>query len=257
MGTREGSSQLCVMCGADLLRGTAYLVDGVWRRGRRQRFDRFLICQTCYELGRPDPATGRTRAASARRTESVEWWGLAGRGAALPPQACVAGCGLVVVRGAEALIRGVTCSRACRTSLTRKRNGGRGSGRPCGACGETVTAGRADSAYCDAKCRQKAYRRRRASGAADPIPELLAALAPFVASFTRGISQALYKASYSVHIAHLRGDDPGESLARLTAMDPERIKIPDTDDGRRLRASLRSIRAAQTLTHSHNDLNDT
>ncbi|UNZ01125.1 hypothetical protein SRIMHP_03125 [Streptomyces rimosus subsp. rimosus] len=40
-------------------------------------------------------------------------------------------------------------------------------------------------------------------------------------------------------------------------MDPERIKIPDTDDGRRLRASLRSIRAAQTLTHSHNDLNDT
>ncbi|MER7651852.1 MULTISPECIES: hypothetical protein [Streptomyces] len=60
-----------------------------------------------------------------------------------------------------------------------------------------------------------------------------------------------------MHIAHLRGDDPGESLARLTAMDPERIKIPDTDDGRRLRASLRSIRAAQTLTHSHNDLNDT
>ncbi|MEU7202849.1 hypothetical protein [Streptomyces sp. NPDC045470] len=39
-------------------------------------------------------------------------------------------------------------------------------------------------------------------------------------------------------------------------MDPERIKIPDTDDGRRLRASLRSIRAAQTLTLSHNDLND-
>ena len=161
MGMREGSSQLCVMCGAGLLGGTAYLVDGNRREGRRWRFARFLICEGCYERGRPDPDTGRTRAASARRTESVEWWELAGRGAALPPQHCVAGCGLVVVRGAEALLRGVTCSRACRTSLTRKRNGGQGSGRPCGACGAIVTAGRADSVYCGARCRQKAYRLRQ------------------------------------------------------------------------------------------------
>lgn len=171
MAMREGiRPRFCVMCAADLLGGTAYLVDGV-RRGRRPKFARFLICGACYERGLPDPDAGRTRAVSARRTETAEWWGLAGRGEALPPQACVAGCGLIVVRGAEALMQGVTCSRACRTSLTRKRNGGLGSGRPCGACGEPVTTGRADSAYCDGKCRQKAYRRRVASrraGNGDP-----------------------------------------------------------------------------------------
>ena len=254
MGTREGF-RLCEMCGTALLGGTAYLVDGVRRLGRRREFTRFLICESCYEQGRPDPDTGLTRAASVRRSESAEWWGLAGRGAALPPQECVAGCGLVVVRGAEVLMRGVTCSRACRTSLTRKRNGGRGSGRPCGSCGEPVTAGRADSAYCGAGCRQKAYRRRQASRASDPVPELLAALTPFVVDSVPGISQALYKALYRVHVAQLRGHDPGEPLAKLASMDPERVKIPDTHDGRRLRVSLRGIRLAQTLTRTHNGLN--
>ncbi|MEU2578686.1 hypothetical protein ACIP3B_35950 [Streptomyces anulatus] len=265
------------MCATDLRGGTAYLVDGIWLGRRRRgttRFTRLLICDACYERGRPDPHTGRTRAASARRTGTVEWWGLAGRGTVLPPQACAAGCGLVVVRGAEVLMRAVTCSRACRTSLTRRRNGGRGSGRPCGACGTPVTTGRADSAYCDAACRQKAYRRRRAADrtpnptpapapvpddpvstpapddlvsapAPNPAPELLAALIPFVDGTTLGISQTLYKALYRVGVTHLRGHDPGEFLARLASMNPHRVRIPDTDDGRRLRASLRALTPAQ------------
>ncbi|MFE3152229.1 hypothetical protein ACFXJ6_37230 [Streptomyces sp. NPDC059218] len=252
MATREGiRPRLCVMCPTDLLGGTVYLVDGV-RRGRRTKSARFLICGACYERGRPDPDTGRTRAASVRRTEAVEWWGLAGRGKALPPQVCVAGCGLVVVRGAKALMQGVTCSRACRTSLMRKRNGGRGSGRPCGSCGEPVTAGRADSAYCGPACRQKAYRRRVAGRASDPVAELLAALAPFVVASAPGISHALYKALYRVHTAHLRGHDMDEFLARIASMNPERVKIPDTDDGHRLRNSIRSIRPSQPLARSRN-----
>ncbi|MFD0039968.1 hypothetical protein ACFVIZ_20320 [Streptomyces anulatus] len=160
-----------------------------------------------------------------------------------------------MVRGAEVLMRGVTCSAACRTSLTRRRNGGRGSGRPCGACGTPVTAGRADSAYCDAACRQKAYRRRIAdrtpnpapapAPAPNPVPELLAALIPFVNGTTLGISQTLYKTLYRVHTAHLRGHDPAEHIAKLTSLNPDRIKNPDTDKGRRLRASLRALRPAQ------------
>ncbi|MFB7482682.1 hypothetical protein ACFUEM_30750 [Streptomyces anulatus] len=250
------------MCATGLQGGTAYLVDGV-RHGRRRRgttrFTRLLICETCYERGSPDPHTGRTRPASTRRTKTAEWWGLAGRGPALPPQPCLAGCGLTVVRGAEVLMRGVTCSAACRTSLTRSRNGGCGSGRPCGACGTPVTTGRADSAYCDAACRQKAYRRRTADRAPNPAPnpnptpalnpgpgpELLTALIPFVDGTTLGISQTLYKTLYRVHTAHLRGHDPAEYIARLTSLNPDRIKIPDTDDGRRLRASLRALRPAQ------------
>ncbi|MFD7383863.1 hypothetical protein [Streptomyces anulatus] len=40
------------------------------------RFTRLLICEICYEKGCPDPDTGLIRAASARRTGTVEWWAL-------------------------------------------------------------------------------------------------------------------------------------------------------------------------------------
>ncbi|GAA2425530.1 hypothetical protein GCM10010433_26880 [Streptomyces pulveraceus] len=148
MAMRESSdSRYCAMCPAGLEGGaTAYLVSGARRRGRRMEAARLLVCEACYERGLPDPHTGRIAPLSARRTDGVEWWGLAGHGPALPPGACAAGCGLVVVRRAEALMKKVTCSRACQASTTRIRNGGRGSGRPCMACGQPVTTGRADSA---------------------------------------------------------------------------------------------------------------
>lgn len=257
MGKREDPP--CVMCATGLLGGTAYVVDGSWRRGRRRKPARFLVCEACYERGAPDPATSLTLPASTRRTATVEWWDLAGRGTPLPPQDCIAGCGLTVVRGAEPLMRGVTCSRACRTSLTRKRHGGHGSGQPCGACGEAVTAGRADSAYCDAACRQKAYRRRKADAdreadPVDPVPELLAALAPFVAGgMVLDISQTLYKTLYRLHTAHLRGHDQTAPLAKLAATDPDRVKIPDTAVGRRLRIALHHIRLAPPRMPSRNN----
>ncbi|MGX5397494.1 hypothetical protein ACWLMY_37475 [Streptomyces anulatus] len=75
-----------------------------------------------------------------------------------------------------------------------------------------------------------------------PVPELLAALIPFVNGTTLGISQTLYKTLYRVHTAHLRGHDPAEHIAKLTSLNPDRIKIPDTDEGRRLRAP--SVRSA-------------
>ncbi|MEV8529265.1 hypothetical protein AB0451_34845 [Streptomyces sp. NPDC052000] len=51
----------------------------------------------------------------------------------------------------------------------------------------------------------------------------------------------LYKTLYRLHVAHLRGHDVDEPLARLIAMDPERVMAPDTEDGRRLREALRRI----------------
>ncbi|MFJ1860159.1 hypothetical protein ACIOHA_22940 [Streptomyces anulatus] len=48
-----------------------------------------------------------------------------------------------------------------------------------------------------------------------------------------------------MHTAQLRGHDPAEHLAKLTSLNPDRIKIPDTHEGRRLRTSLRALRPAQ------------
>ncbi|MFD8119424.1 hypothetical protein [Streptomyces microflavus] len=72
-------------------------------------------------------------------------------------------------------------------------------------------------------------------------------MVPFVTTSISGISQSLYKALYRVHVAHLRDHAPDESLARLAAMDPERVKVPDTDEGRRLRTALRHLRTARNL----------
>ncbi|MFF2813240.1 hypothetical protein ACFVT2_39985 [Streptomyces sp. NPDC058000] len=49
---------------------------------------------------------------------------------------------------------------------------------------------------------------------------------------------------YRLHVAHSRGHDQAEPLAELAAMDAERVKIPDTDDGRRLRPALRGTHPA-------------
>ncbi|WP_189852437.1 hypothetical protein [Streptomyces omiyaensis] len=74
---------------------------------------------------------------------------------------------------------------------------------------------------------------------------------PFVASAAcLDISQTLYRALYRVQATHLRGHDPGDALAALASVDPERVKIPDTEDGLRLRAALRGIQAARNL-HPH------
>ncbi|MFC0602334.1 hypothetical protein [Streptomyces palmae] len=45
-------------------------------------------------------------------------------------------------------------------------------------------------------------------------------------------------------MARLRGHDQAALLARLAAMDPGRVKVPDTPAGRRLRVALRGIRPA-------------
>ncbi|WP_344581791.1 hypothetical protein [Streptomyces lunalinharesii] len=63
---------------------------------------------------------------------------------------------------------------------------------------------------------------------------------PYVVRLDGGVSQALYKALYLVYAAHLHGD-PAAALAELASMNADRVKIPDTDDGRRLRAALRAI----------------
>ncbi|MGW1334626.1 hypothetical protein ACWD7B_10155 [Streptomyces rubiginosohelvolus] len=76
---------------------------------------------------------------------------------------------------------------------------------------------------------------------------MLEALVPFVTTNVSGISQSLYKALYRVHVAHLRDHAPNEFLARLAATDPERVKVPDTDEGRRLRAALQHLRTARSL----------
>lgn len=146
------------MCEATLT-GPGYLVDGAQKHRRQWGQALLLICEPCYARGGPDPETGLTRSTSLRATARCRWHRLVGRGEQMAPTPCAA-CGQMVVRASDSLLKRVTCSRACSTSLTRTRNGGKGSGRPCESCGEPITTGRADSRYCGSACRQKAYRRR-------------------------------------------------------------------------------------------------
>ncbi|WP_371793782.1 hypothetical protein OG285_38490 [Streptomyces sp. NBC_01471] len=71
-------------------------------------------------------------------------------------------------------------------------------------------------------------------------------MAPFVVRSAPGISPSLYKALYRVHTADRHGlNGPHaqqHALARLAAMDPSRVRLPDTDDGRRLRTALQANR---------------
>jgi hypothetical protein len=103
--------------------------------------------------------------------------------------------------------------------------------------------------YCGRACRQAAYRRRAAARPVaeaevpDPVDELMQALGPFVVGNVRGISQALYRALFRLQTSYRHGPQ-GQELAveRLVVMDPDRLRIPDTDDGQRLRAALRAVR---------------
>jgi hypothetical protein len=140
--------------------GPGYLVDGARKHGRRWSGAQLLICGPCYHRGAPDPDTGIFPPPATREGKRVYWRQLVGRGELLPPTPCAA-CGREVVRNGDPLLKRVTCSRACSTSLTRSRNGGKGSGRPCAECGDPLDTGRADVRYCGSACRQRAYRRRR------------------------------------------------------------------------------------------------
>lgn len=142
----------CRQCGAEDLE-VVYVVEGGARYHRQRAWtpERFHICGTCYDRG-PTPVTewGKGR---------VRWYQIPGRGEQMPPTPCEH-CGVTFVRNADPLLRRMTCSATCLTSLTRSRNGNRGSGQACETCGEQITTGRADSRYCSSACRQKAYRRR-------------------------------------------------------------------------------------------------
>lgn len=140
--------------------GPAYVVNASRKQGHRRWRTRELICEPCYMRGRIDPETNIVPVDSERTADRFQWYPWpTGRGELLPPTACEA-CGLVIVRHGDPLLKRVTCSASCLTSLTRSRNGSQGSGQPCETCSEQITTGRADSRYCGPACRQKAYRRR-------------------------------------------------------------------------------------------------
>lgn len=149
----------CPMCAAPL-DGPGYLVDGAQKYRRQWWPALLLICEPCYTRGGPDPETGLTRPGHLREAPRCRWSRLVGRGEQMPPAPCAA-CGQAVVRASDPLLKRVTCSRACSTSLTRTRNGNKGTDRPCSECGDRIDTGRADSVYCSNACRQRAYRKRR------------------------------------------------------------------------------------------------
>lgn len=141
--------------------GPAFLVEASRSQGRRRWKVRALLCEPCYRLGWPT-IDGRSvsAAATTRQRSRFEWFALVGRGAEQAPAPCAA-CGRLIVRGADPLLKRVTCSHSCSTSLTRSRNGNKGTDRPCPECGDPIVTGRADSRYCSNACRQRAYRKRR------------------------------------------------------------------------------------------------
>lgn len=152
--TAMGDKQ-CAVCEAPFGGEPAYLVNG--GRWMRRRWHRrlLLICCDCYD-------NRRGLGNSDHRKYPVYYMDMVGRGFnVMPPTACEA-CGQLVIRVDDPLLKRVTCSRACSTSLTRSRNGNRGSGQPCEVCQVPITSGRADSRTCSSACRQKAYRQRKA-----------------------------------------------------------------------------------------------
>lgn len=146
----------CRACGTEDLE-LLYVVEGSVKYPKQRRWhpERLTICQGCHDRG--------PTSVDEWYVSHVRWTRIVGRGEQMPPTPCER-CGVTFVRNADPLLRRMTCSAACLTSLTRSRNGNQGSGKPCEMCGETVTTGRADSRYCGPACRQKAYRRRSSTG---------------------------------------------------------------------------------------------
>jgi hypothetical protein len=149
------------MCDGEFT-GSGFLVEAARSKGPRRWGVRALICEPCYRRGFTTAEDGRTvsTAFTERQRHRFEWFSLAGRGEEQPPTSCAA-CGRLVVRNSDPLLKRVTCSLSCSVSLTRSRNGNKGSGQPCETCGKEITTGRADSRYCSPPCRQKAYRQRQ------------------------------------------------------------------------------------------------
>lgn len=169
----DGKEKACGFCGTPGLE-VGYLTDAArqYPGGRRWTRTRLLICSDCYEAGF-DPETGY-EVPSARERRRIRWYRLAGRGDLMPATPC-ANCGQSVIRNSDPLLKRVSCSLACDSSLSRSRNGklgNQGSGQPCETCGEPITTGRADSRYCGSACRQKAYRQRGAAQTALASPLL-------------------------------------------------------------------------------------
>lgn len=158
--SEEQSPAVCPMCDAEFT-GPGFLVEASRTKGRRRWRVRTLLCEPCYRRGFTPTEDGRTVTAgiATRQRDRFEWYQLVGRGTEQPPAPCEA-CGRIVVRASDPLLKRVTCSHSCSTSLTRSRNGGKGGGLPCQVCGEPIDTGRADSRYCSSACRQKAYRQR-------------------------------------------------------------------------------------------------
>ncbi|KUL26612.1 hypothetical protein ADL12_32150 [Streptomyces regalis] len=142
------------MCSEPFADSPAYLMHGGRWANRRWKKALLLICEDCYDSRK---ALGNTD----HRKYPVWVLDMVGRGFnVMPPTPCVA-CGQLVIRLDDPLLKRVTCSHSCSTSLTRSRNGNLGTDRPCPECGDRIDTGRADSVYCSNACRQRAYRRRR------------------------------------------------------------------------------------------------
>lgn len=153
---------VCAVCTEPFDGQPAYLTQGArWAR-RRWWAAKLAICRGCH-------TDRRGYWNQDHKTLPVYWTDLVGRGKEMPPTPCVA-CGLLVVRNADPGLKRVTCSQSCSTSLTRSRNGNQGSGSGCETCGKPITTGRADSRYCSGRCRQKAYRQRKAADQLAPAP---------------------------------------------------------------------------------------
>jgi hypothetical protein len=82
------------------------------------------------------------------------------------------------------------------------------------------------------------------SETAGPLAELVEA-AQAVAT---GLSATVHQALYELVQAHRNNKVRPEQLEKVAALNPDRIKIPDDDKGRRLREAVKAFRGEQGIT---------